>query len=306
MIKNTRMTQIAKSIVLSSTFAGMLLSVGCVTKTVSHNISSSGQVQASDIVFPDLDDAWEKDGLFPNRENLNKVRAGVSKDQLYQMIGRPHFSESQHAREWDYILKFYQADDSVKVCQYKIIFDKDYHAQEFYWKPADCAQYAKIEAPVPVTIPTPIIIHQTQQVEPQPVHQPIMSERINLSADALFAFNKWQTQDMTHQGQQSLDQLAAKLREYQKQGDSRIIITGYTDRLGDAMYNLNLSQLRAQTVREYLIMRGVEPASMVASGAGESNPVKSCSDSLGRQALIDCLQPNRRVQVDVNVYEHSR
>ena len=283
------MTQVAKSIALSSAFIGILFSAGCAS-SVSHDINNAGHVPTSDIVFPELDDAWQKEGIFPNKDSLNKIRPGIGKDSLYQLLSYPHFNESQHAREWDYIFNFYQEDGSTKICQYKLIFDTDYRAQEFYWKPADCAQYAKLDQAT---------------VAPVITAQPIASERINLSADALFAFDKWQTQDMSHDGRRSLNELATKLREYQNRGDSRIVITGYTDRLGDAMYNLSLSQLRAQTVREYLITQGVEPASMISAGAGESNPVKSCADSLGRQALINCLQPNRRVQVDVKVYEQT-
>lgn len=105
-----------------------LTMVACVgTKQLSHNISRDGQVQAENVIFPDLSKAWQKQGQFPNSENLAKIRAGVSKDELYQLIGRPHFSEAQYAREWDYIMKFYRPDESVQICQYKVIFDDKYN-----------------------------------------------------------------------------------------------------------------------------------------------------------------------------------
>ena len=284
MIKNIRPISVLKSLAISMSLAAAVLATGC-TSNLSHNINPEGQVATSDLVFPEMDKAWEKEGIFPNSENLNKVRAGVTKDDLYQLIGRPHFSERQHAKEWDYIFKFYQEDGSIEKCQFKVIFDKDNIAQQFYWQPNDCAKYAQMEkAPSEV------------------VAAPIVNEQINLAADALFDFDQWQISNIKPNGKQSLDELAAVLRKYQTQGNSRVVITGHTDRLGDDAYNLQLSERRANTVRSYLIQQGVNAASINASGAGEANPVAMCADNLGKSALINCLQPNRRVEVVVSVY----
>ena len=269
----------------------MLAMTGCVgTKYLSEGITDEGHVEPENISFPELEDAWQTEGQFPNSENLSKIKPGIAKDELYQLIGRPHFSEAQHAREWDYIMKFYQPDNSVKICQYKVIFDTDFKGQEFYWKPADCPPQKPVVAPAQPPS-APIVT-----VAPAP-----LKERINLGADALFKFDKWQPENMLPQGRAELDALATKLREYQTMGDTRIVITGHTDRKGDDKYNMNLSQLRAQTVRAYLVNQGVNPSSMLAVGAGESQPVKECSTNLTRQQEIDCLQPNRRVTLDVIV-----
>ena len=270
----------------------MLSMTGCVgTKYLSEGITNEGHVEQENIRFPELENAWQTEGLFPNSENLSKIKPGIAKDELYQLIGRPHFSEAQHAREWDYIMKFYQPDNSVKICQYKVIFDTDFKGQEFYWKPADCPPQKPVVAPAQPPS-APIVT-----VAPAP-----LKERINLGADALFKFDKWQPENMLPQGRAELDALATKLREYQTMGDTRIVITGHTDRKGDDMYNMNLSQLRAKTVRAYLVNQGVDPASILAVGAGKSQPVKECSTNLPRQQEIDCLQPNRRVTVDINGY----
>ena len=275
---------------LAFALTSLTLSLTACTNTISHSIDSNGHIEPSNIFFPKLDKAWQKDGQFPNSENLSKIKPGIGKDELYQLIGRPHFSEAQHAREWDYIMKFYQPDNSVKICQYKVIFDTDFKGQEFYWKPADCPPQRAVVAPAQPPS-APIVT-----VAPAP-----LKERINLGADALFKFDKWQPENMLPQGRAELDALATKLREYQTMGDTRIVITGHTDRKGDDMYNMNLSQLRAQTVRAYLVNQGVDPASILAVGAGKSQPVKECSTNLPRQQEIDCLQPNRRVSLDITV-----
>lgn len=296
---------------LSALTVAMFALTGCMgTKQISQNITSEGTIAAEDIHFPKLDDAWQKDGQFPNRENLMKIRPGIAKDELYQLIGRPHFNESSRAREWDYIMKFYKADDSVKVCQYKVIFDGNFRGQEFYWLPKECAAYAKPpKAPQPIiNNPAPIIINTPAPapVAPPPAPVEIVNERINLEADALFKFDKYKLEDMLPAGRAKLDELARQLVEWEKRGESRIHLVGHTDRLGSHEYNMTLSQRRAETVRTYLISRGVNAATMSAAGAGKLQQIHQCSDNQPRQALIDCLQPNRRVEVNVAVYAFTQ
>lgn len=268
----------------------VLAMTGCMgTKNLSAGITDDGRVQQQNIVFPQLEDAWKKEGQFPNSENLAKIRPGIVKPELYQLIGRPHFSEAQHAREWDYIMKFYMPDESVKICQYKVIFDTEYKGQEFYWSPADCPPQT---APV---IQAPTLVTPPVQVETP------AKERINISADALFRFDKWKPENMLPKGKQELNELAGILRQYQAKNDPQIVITGHTDYKGDDVYNMNLSLLRAQTVRNYLSSQGINPSNMLATGAGESQPVKQCSSNLNRIQEIECLQPNRRVTIDLTI-----
>jgi len=265
----------------------MIAMTGCVgTKYLSEGITDEGHVAQENISFPELEDAWQTEGQFPNSENLSKIKPGIAKDELYQLIGRPHFSEAQNAREWDYIMKFYQPDNSVKVCQFKVIFDTQFKGQEFYWMPADCPPQ------------TEKVVNVAPSIEA--VQEPVR-EQITLGADALFNFDKWKPEHMLSQGQNELNELAAVLRQYQMQGQTSVVITGHTDYKGDDVYNMNLSLLRAQTVRNYLINQGVDPNSILATGAGESQPVKQCSTNLSRQQEIDCLQPNRRVSLDITV-----
>lgn len=296
---------------LSALTVAMFALTGCMgAKQVSQNITNEGTIAAEDIYFPKLDDAWQKDGQFPNRENLMKIRPGIAKDELYQLIGRPHFNESSRAREWDYIMKFYKADDSVKVCQYKVIFDENFRGQEFYWLPKECAAYAKPpKAPQPIiNNPAPIIINTPAPapVAPPPAPVEIVNERINLEADALFKFDKYKLEDMLPAGRAKLDELARQLLEWEKRGESRIHLVGHTDRLGSHEYNMTLSQRRAETVRTYLISRGVNAATISAAGAGKLQQIHQCSDNQPRQALINCLQPNRRVEVNVAVYAFTQ
>jgi len=78
------------------------------------------------------------------------------------------------------------------------------------------------------------------------------------------------------------------------QDNVHVQITGNTDNVGDSAYNMKLSQQRAESVRQYLIRRGVAPARLVASGAGDRNPVAPNDTEAGRAR-------NRRVDFDLTV-----
>jgi OOP family OmpA-OmpF porin len=116
-------------------------------------------------------------------------------------------------------------------------------------------------------------------------------ERYRLSAKELFAFDR---ADLMAP-QPKLDEIAVALvRNPQITG---IMISGYTDRLGSDAYNLKLSQRRADAVKAYLVGKGVAANHLIAIGKGETNPVVQCRET-ARAALIACLEPNRRVEIE--------
>ena len=146
-------------------------------------------------------------------------------------------------------------------------------------------------------------VHHRWCAEEAPVAQPVVAEpqveRINLSADALLRFNQSDAADMLPEGKATLDRLAENLVSRQAHIDS-IALTGHTDRLGSEQYNYNLGLQRAQTVKNYLQGKGVQAPISVAS-AGESQPVTTaCTGTRATAALKACLQPDRRVTVDIS------
>jgi OOP family OmpA-OmpF porin len=125
------------------------------------------------------------------------------------------------------------------------------------------------------------------------------SEKVTFAADALFDFDK---AVLRPEGVAKLDDLVSKLAGVSLEV---IIGVGYTDRIGPDAYNLALSQRRAQAVKDYLVSKGIEPNRIYTEGKGKANPVKQCPDPSAkgevrnRTQLIQCLQPNRRVEVEV-------
>jgi OOP family OmpA-OmpF porin len=121
---------------------------------------------------------------------------------------------------------------------------------------------------------------------------------VALAADALFAFD---SADLTAEGRSRLDQVVGSLTA--KQLDNKQIeITGYTDRIGPETYNQTLSERRAQTVRDYLVSKGMPADAISTQGLGAAKPVVGCEGERGAQ-LIDCLAPNRRTEIEFSAME---
>ena len=149
-------------------------------------------------------------------------------------------------------------------------------------------------APAPVPPPPPPAAAPPAPPPPPPPPPPPQVQRITLDSKALFAFDK---ADLKPEGKAAIDsQIVGKIAQVQKL--EVVLVTGHTDRLGSAAYNQKLSERRANTVRDYLVSKGVDKAKIETIGMGEKQPVVQC-DQKQMKALIECLQPNRRVEVQV-------
>ena len=140
----------------------------------------------------------------------------------------------------------------------------------------------------------------TAQAQAPSSTQPAATSRETyvLLTDALFKFNKSALQDMTPGGMQRLDDVAKRLKSYSSIKSLNIV--GFTDRLGSDAYNNALSLARAKAVQIYLESLGVKSGSSSALGKGKSEPVsQACPAKASRAQLIQCLQPDRRVTIEV-------
>lgn len=290
-MKQTMKHQQIKFITISALVSSLALLQGCATSVsrLSDNGNNDG------IIFPDIEkSAWIKTGTFPNIDNLRNVAPEMTKDQLYKLLGHPHFSEGLgKVREWDYIFNFRSSADktgeskAVETCQYKIIYSSNMRLQNTYWKPESCAHKLNVAAMQPQ-----IVVEKTiEKLVPGPE-----LTKTQMSADGLFEFDQSAIAHLRPGGIAKLDRLSESLLSG---GEiTQLKITGHTDRLGDDAYNMKLSEARAETIRQYLVAKNIPAERISTQGAGKSTPLVECKQSKRDEALIRCLEPNRRFEIE--------
>jgi peptidoglycan-associated lipoprotein len=96
--------------------------------------------------------------------------------------------------------------------------------------------------------------------------------------------------DLTPQARATLDKQAQWLAQYNRY---TFTIEGHADERGTREYNIALGARRSQTVREYLISRGIEAQRMRTISYGKERPVAVCND-------ISCWSQNRRAVTVLN------
>lgn len=263
-----------RSAMVAGVLSALVSVSGC--GNVSRNVAGDGK-GAGELVWPKIDDVtpMHAGGTWPDLGSLRLVHAGQGKNQIAALVGYPHFSEGVLAvHEWNYLFHFRTGNNSDLVCQYKVLFDGHMIAQSFYWKPERCAD----------------VLDQPTEARAE--------KHFNLSADALFAFDKSSIDDITPTGREQLDELAGQILA---SGDKRAMVhvIGYADRLGGHDYNDGLSRQRAYAVMAHLIGRGVPSSAIMAEGRGSAVPLTTGCQSDNRVQLIACLAPDRRVEVIV-------
>ncbi|MGP1952849.1 MAG: porin OmpA [Arsenophonus sp. ET-KM2-MAG3] len=132
---------------------------------------------------------------------------------------------------------------------------------------------------------------------PTPIPAPIENKRFTLRSDVLFEFNK---HTLKLKGKTELDNLYSKLINFEPI-EGHVMIFGYTDRIGSTFYNKPLSQKRTDEVMNYLIFKGIPAKAISSQSYGKENPVtgNTCNNIKHRNILINCLRPDRRVEVEI-------
>ena len=122
---------------------------------------------------------------------------------------------------------------------------------------------------------------------PAPAAAPAVTQsKITLQADTLYDFDK---STLKPEGKATLDKIAADLSKIKLEV---IIAVGNTDSIGTDAYNMALGQRRAQSVKDYLVSKGVDQSRIYTESKGKSNPVASNATAEGRAK-------NRRTDIEV-------
>ena len=255
-----------------------------VTPEAHANAAKENPPTPKDEDFPKLESAKWQQGAFPSLEALRAMRTGMGKDQVRELLSWPHFSEGLGGvREWNYIFHFRTGKGPEYVtCQYMVRFNKDVLTSGMYWKGPDCAML--VDPPHVRAMPAVVM--------------PAPAQKVTLGADGLFRFDGGAAGDLLPEGRTKIERLADDIQRNFKQLQG-IAVTGHTDRLGSESYNAALSLARANTVRELLAQHGIDRKLIRTEGLGERQPVTQCPGTAKTPALVSCLQPNRRVEIEV-------
>jgi len=133
------------------------------------------------------------------------------------------------------------------------------------------------------------VASQQETTTPSQAEEPV-------AASVLFDFD----QSVLRPGETpKLDELTAK---FKGGAFARVDAVGHADRIGTDAYNLRLSEQRAEAVRAYLVGKGVATGSIRTEAKGEREAIsgeacKKPGAQKGKQKLVECLQPDRRVEI---------
>lgn len=116
------------------------------------------------------------------------------------------------------------------------------------------------------------------------------------SSDLLFNFASASSDDISAEGRQAIQQFSAMLKS-QSNNQAHIIVTGFTDPIGDENSNMQLGQRRADAIKKLLVNNGISSALISSQSMGESQVSKQCQGT--RKEQVACYASERRVIISV-------
>ncbi|HZO03229.1 MAG TPA: OmpA family protein [Burkholderiales bacterium] len=134
--------------------------------------------------------------------------------------------------------------------------------------------------PAPAPAPAP------EKPKPEPEKPKPVAEKVTFAADVLFDFDK---AVIKPEGKSKLDDISNKARGVNLEV---VIAIGHADSVGSDAYNQRLSVRRSESVKAYMVSKGIEPNRVYTEGKGEKQPVADNKTRDGRAK-------NRRVEIEV-------
>jgi len=158
---------------------------------------------------------------------------------------------------------------------------------------AGCATEPEKPAPQPAPAPVPAPppppkprAPEPEKPKPAPEKPKPVAEKVTFAADVLFDFDK---AVIKPEGKSKLDDISNKTKGVNLEV---VIAIGHADSVGSDAYNQRLSVRRAESVKAYLVSKGVEANRVYTEGKGEKQPIADNKTKEGRAK-------NRRVEIEV-------
>jgi outer membrane protein OmpA-like peptidoglycan-associated protein len=157
-------------------------------------------------------------------------------------------------------------------------------------EPAPAAAVAAVPVVAPVDSDGDGVTDDKDKCPDSPSDRPVDENGCTIESVVLKGVNfELNSSELTAGSSESLDKAVDAMNKY---GDLRIEIRAHTDSMGEAAYNQSLSEKRANSVRDYMISKGIAANRMVAKGYGETKPIADNGTREGRAE-------NRRVELKV-------
>lgn len=127
-MKNDDGCGVIRKVSLSAVLAMALMSGGC-------SVTGGGDG------FPDPDDAYMREGTLESSQAIKTLQPGMTKDQVRDLLGNPHFSEGLfNVRTWNYLFDLgADGEHEPMMCQFQLAFDEKMRVAETRWRTARCA-----------------------------------------------------------------------------------------------------------------------------------------------------------------------
>lgn len=204
--------------------------------------------------FKPLEENFHVTGVPIGYEDINLISKGLDKDTVALVLGTPHYGTGLlPAKKWEYRFNIVTPDNAIKDCQTLVEFDQR-KVQTMKVSSHDCLM---------------AIAYRPKQVEPrgERIIERVINDtnRLPVRAEALFAFNKHSSKDITN----SIDwkELASKII---KDNAQVVRLIGFTDQSGSFIYNLELASKRSDTVFTNLVKHGVNPEIIEINNLGKT------------------------------------